>query len=200
MKLTNFDDIFSDIIKKLNIETKTDFNAEVNIDSLEWKEIIRKGKEIDFNELVIYKDYTLGVRDEFGTGRRVLLYINNQFYSPEYPNREYKFHISWCKKLEEMKQKGQVKNYMIARSEEPFFRVNVIHTVTKRSKINPRQEMHVCKFCLEKLNYKGYAKLPYASKGTSYNPREDLYQSFQLKEFIEEYGAKDTEELINIHL
>src|SRR3990167_4021971 len=81
-----------------------------------------EGIEISsFEDIKPQKDKTLGYR-----GQRVLVYIRDVSYyrnkgNPELP----KFHVSFCKKLEEMRNYGRWQKYVVANRDDGFFSVCV---------------------------------------------------------------------------
>lgn len=180
MKLINFDEIFKPVIRKLEINNLKDFRSEVFIDTPKWKNMIEKGQEIDINkDLCIYDDGTIGLEKEKSKKRRVILYIMNQNYNKS-TKREYKYHIGWCTTLEEMRKNKRLNRYVAIRKKEPYFKVAIYDMDTHKTTEIENKKMSVCKNCLKKLNYKGYKNLTSLKK-------EQIYQEFNLKKFLEEY-------------
>jgi len=137
--------------------------------------------EVNIEEISVAGDGSLEYK-----GNKTILYIRDQimYKNPRYNNsREYKYHISWCRTLEEMKRKGRFKSrYFVSRRIDGIFKVNLLYgdEIVEENKL---VEMKVCKNCLTRLSYKSY---PAKSK-----PQKALiYNDFNLKEFLESYGSK----------
>jgi len=89
----------------------------------------------------------------FYKGRRVILYINEQ--SQHFGN-EYKFHLTACATLKSMLAKNLYERYVVSETET---------------------NLHVCKNCLHKLNWKNY-------KNVSAFNKNIIYQNFSIEEFF----------------
>ena len=111
-------------------------------------------------------------------GRQVLLYIRDHsakfdatLQNPVAGNR---FHIAWCQKLDEMKHRNRFERYHVTNRLDGFFTIEDSGHSTGVSRINDA-ELKVCKFCLEKLNYKGSADRQI---------RAQIFDSFSLTDFF----------------
>lgn len=166
-KKINFSAIFAPIHQKMRIQNKT-IDMEFKANEFTWID-----REISSDD----ENLKIGASNPNITyeGQRVLLYIKNQNnYSKQYKT-EYKFHIAWCKTLADMKRKGKSNRYVVSRRQSNIFPIrivtdNIVKEITK--------ELHVCKNCLEVLDYQGY-------KSADKKTRKEIYNNFSLKEFFE---------------
>ena len=91
-------------------------------------------------------------------GRQILLYIkdhsyNNKIYSVlKDGSKGNKFHVAYCKMLEEMKSKGRIDRYIVTNRLDSLFAVSGEDKDTKEI-IEGETSLNVCQFCLEKINY-----------------------------------------------
>lgn len=161
-------------------------NAELaNAVGIQWEkiehgvldELRTTGRNVSFEE--IEKD---PLNDTFlYQGYRVLAYIKDQRYNPKYENQEYKFHLCNCHTLEEFASRNQLGRYVVSRRTDGIFSVNIYNTITRSyEKENVEKPMKVCRYCLMKLNYKGYAD-------NGRGGRDTIYEAFQLREYFELY-------------
>jgi len=122
---------------------------------------------IDKRNLLIYK------------GKKVLVYIRDQYYHPHDSEREYKYHISYCRTLEEMKKNKRYERYVLSTRTDGYFLVNLKNLITDE-KIEEGVEikLNVCKMCLLKLAYKGYR---------NHIRNKKIYNEFDLEEFFYQY-------------
>lgn len=144
----------------------------------------RAGVEVSEAAVRILDDGTLAFKN-----RRVLLYIRNlrppnlddleetwrsrrhEAFSEEGDPR---FHIADCRTLQKMRQSGRGGRYVISVRDDGRFEVVSGGSVAFRN-------LRVCKNCLEKLDWKGFAKRPALE-------RDDAVAEFSLAEFFGHYG------------
>ena len=108
----------------------------------------------------------------------IILYIRDQ---PQYfKNRtvEHKFHLIDCQTLSRMKKINQYGKYVISAQTTGIFTVNKI--INGRS-IEVEEKLHVCKHCLQKLNWKGYNSADKIQK-------DSIYKNFSIEEFFVTVG------------
>jgi hypothetical protein len=107
-----------------------------------------EGIEISsFDDIQPQKDKTLGYK-----GQRVLLYIRDINHYRESTNHHLpKFHVSLCKKLEEMIKSGRWQRYVVANRDDRFFSVNI------NNRGSEWLELKVCQYCLETLSWYGFS-------------------------------------------
>ena len=112
---------------------------------------------------------------------KVLLYIRDQamYGQPEDILKNYKsgykFHLSWCKTLQSMFNSGKYEKYVVSTRQDEVLLVRAIGSNNKV--YESEQKLHVCRYCLSTLNYKGYR---YATKAQ----KDKIYNEFSLKEFF----------------
>lgn len=188
MKLINFKNFkpFQELKELMNItdEDEISINDGISfkIDEVFWNEVKSTGALINKEELIKHEDYTLGIK---GSDQRTIIYIKEQYFDPTYEKKEYKFHISWCKTIEQMREVKKYDRYVAVQNEEPEFIVDLINLKNMSDiKKNITIRMNVCKNCLTKLNYKGYATANYGEK-------KRIYENFSLKEFLSIYNKTD---------
>lgn len=107
-------------------------------------------------------------------GRRVILYIRDQAQYYENHTSEYKFHLIDCTTLRTMRKHNRYGKYVISTSTSGKLSVNRI--INNRS-IPSEEELHVCKHCLQKLNWQGY-------KSATTTQKKFIYKNFSIAEFF----------------
>lgn len=109
----------------------------------------------------------------FYRDRRVILYIRDQ---AQYGDRkyEYKFHIVGCQTLSQMKKINRYDKYVVSTQTDGKFKVN---RIINNHGVGVEEELHVCKHCLQKLNWKNYK---YADSDT----KKYIYENFSIEEFF----------------
>jgi hypothetical protein len=86
--------------------------------------------------------------------------------------REYKYHFCWCSTLETMTAGGRRGRY------KPKYDIdNNVFTVNRGHGNDEQIEMEVCKNCLTKMNYAGYA-------GGGYSEKQNIYNQFDIAYFF----------------
>ncbi|GAA3902449.1 hypothetical protein GCM10022228_11090 [Halomonas cibimaris] len=114
-------------------------------------------------------------------GQQVLLYIQDhrsRFEDAEIEGAKgNRVHISFCQKLEEMRARGRFERYVVTRDHSEYFHI------TGRSYGGREQtamtDLKVCKLCLRKLNYGGYA-VP---------GNKAAFNNFSFVRFFEQYDS-----------
>jgi hypothetical protein len=113
-------------------------------------------------------------------GVQVLLYIQDHSFRVEdviAGDREgNKFHVADCTMLKTMRQKKRYDRYVVTNSVSGVFPVS--GTDEGRLTVEGSAELHVCKYCLGQLNYKGYK-----------SRKAGIYNDFQLDEFFTRYST-----------
>ncbi|WFD09022.1 HNH endonuclease signature motif containing protein [Tepidibacter hydrothermalis] len=140
-------------------------------------ELIERGRGLD----VSIENIGTGEDDTFEyKGKKVVVYIRDQYSY----NSQYKFHVSWCKTICEMRDNGKLNRYVVSRRKDGTFFVNIIdknsHRIIQENKIS---ELKVCKHCLGELDYNGYS---YAIR----NEKNKIYEEFAIDEFLKKYDTK----------
>ena len=169
-----------------------------------WKQVNRLKGVVESFEVISERsldpiDVTLGERgievelddlDNIGDllsykGRQVLLYIPDQGHSIDKVlsgdrSAGKKFHISHCKTLDAMKERGRFERYFAITNPTGIFPVS---GVTRQSDVERTGEaaLYVCMNCLTHLNYKNAA----LSSPSRYQARDN----FDIEEFFETYSS-----------
>jgi ribosomal protein L40E len=85
-----------------------------------------------------------------------------------------------CKKLEEMREHGRFEKYVISTRTDGKFKMMFIYGQNlEEASIC---ELNVCRYCLDKLGYKGYN----SQKDPKYR-RDEIYEGFKLDEYFATY-------------
>lgn len=189
MKLKDFgkSDLFKKIRKDMgipegyNAEFKADIQFKKNeISQAVWKEIeIGKGLDIKLDEIEVADDNTLEYK-----GQKMILYIRDvgSWYAKGDSNP--KFHISWCKTLENMNNSGRMDRYVVSRRKDGKFFVNIIDNKYNRNIIDEKLlKLDVCKNCLKKLKYNNY------DSATEYY-KAKIFEAFSIEDFLSKYNTK----------
>lgn len=187
MKLINFNDFlaFKRIREKMGIpkDYKPSFeNLNIVINSPDWEIIQTEGLDISIDDLYVAEDKTLEHKDF--PGQKMLVYIRD--FMGDYVKDEKdmasfpKFHISWCTALERMHKSNKYDRYVVSQRNDGIFLLN--KTVNgKVVKKDIELKINVCKYCLGNLDYKGYKTL--------YHKKNEVFNNFTVKEFLDEYNT-----------
>lgn len=111
-------------------------------------------------------------------GRQVLLYIRDHtgLYDITIQNGEKgkRFHIAWCRTLDDMRQKNRFERYHATNRVDGLFEID--------DGLGRSQEvaLKVCMNCLERLNYKG---------SIDKHQKRVIFKSFSLSEFFSDYST-----------
>ncbi|MEF2629969.1 HNH endonuclease signature motif containing protein [Megamonas funiformis] len=175
----NFSDIFSDIRDNMNIDNKliVDKNFGKFSFNTDWETIEISGITITPSD----KNFRVENNELYFKNTKVLLYIRDQamYGQPEDILKNYKsgykFHLSWCKTLQSMFNSGKYEKYVVSTRQDEVLLVRAIGSNNKV--YESEQKLHVCRYCLSTLNYKGYR---YATKAQ----KDKIYNEFSLKEFF----------------
>ena len=117
-------------------------------------------------------------------GRQVVLYI------PNHTNREIekalttksvrkKFHVTFCRHLEDMKRKKQFEKYKATNNLSGLFNIFGKSKIDRTLK-DGNVELDVCMYCLQKLNYKG---------SSDRNICRTVRDTFDIPEFFSTYSS-----------
>lgn len=92
-------------------------------------------------------------------GQQVLLYIQDHRSSFEAAEADgskgRRVHISFCQTLEEMRAQGRFERYVVTRDHSEYFHITGRGYGSREQ--TAMTDLKVCKLCLRKLNYGGYA-------------------------------------------
>ncbi|EFD1685532.1 HNH endonuclease, partial [Escherichia coli] len=111
-------------------------------------------------------------------GRQVLLYIRD--HSGCYDativdgKKGKRYHIAWCRTLDEMRQKNRFERYHATN------RIDGLFEIDDGSGRSQDADLRVCMNCLERLNYKG---------SVDRQKRRENFNSFSLNDFFSDYSV-----------
>ncbi|CAI1046834.1 Uncharacterised protein [Serratia marcescens] len=111
-------------------------------------------------------------------GRQVLLYIRDHTacYDAAVENAEKgkRFHIAWCRTLDNMRKKNRFERYHATNRVDGLFEID--------DGLGRSQEvdLRVCMNCLERLNYKG---------SIDKNQKRIIFKSFSMSDFFSHYST-----------
>ena len=106
-------------------------------------------------------------------GRRVILYIRDQAQCSDKTN-EYKFQVVDCQTLARSRRENRYGKYVVSTKTDGKFSVRRIKNNQSHESV---EELHVCKHCLQKLNWKGYNSADTVDKKL-------IYENFSIEEFF----------------
>ncbi|MDD7806062.1 MAG: hypothetical protein PUP46_11015 [Endozoicomonas sp. (ex Botrylloides leachii)] len=130
--------------------------------------------------------------DDIESSNGLLMVKNNQIllYMPDHkrwvtgalqtPGQGNKFHIADCKKLHEMRSKKRYNSYMVTNNLSTTFNVFGVDQLGK--KVVGEATLHVCKNCLNLLNYQGAANASTAE-------RRRIAENFDIGIFFATYSS-----------
>ena len=120
-------------------------------------------------------DPNLKITDEgiFYNYQRKILYIRDQVQYGERKG-EYKFHVAGCLTLLQIKKANRYDKYVVSTQTDGKFTVNRI--IDNRA-VESVEELHVCKHCLQKFNWKNY-------KFVDADLKKYIYENFSIEEFF----------------
>lgn len=114
-------------------------------------------------------------------GQQVLLYIQDHRSRFEAARNDgqlgNKVHVAFCQKLEEMRASGRFERYVVTRDHSEFFRITGKANGWREE--SALADLKVCKYCLRKLNYGGYA-VP---------GNKAAFHNFSFVQFFEQYES-----------
>lgn len=154
----------------------TGFSWEVEFDRLRTlmgAELVTIGLDIPLGKINCTDDGTL----EY-LGRKVVVYIRDQYNRRHSPALLNKFHVANCSTLQEKRDAGEYnKRYVVATRTDGKFIVNF-----RGGEKEVECKLYVCKNCLTELNYKNYV----CEKSAG----DKIVKSFDLEEFFKMYGSQ----------
>ena len=134
------------------------------------------GVDVDFGQINVADDGTFEYE-----GRKVLVYIRDQYIGGNGRRGEYKFHIANCSTISRAYENNRQSRYVVSTRTDGLFRVNLLQgsVVAQQDEL---LEMKVCKNCLMELKYMGYYN---HSASRSWR----IYSDFSLDNFFDQYGG-----------
>lgn len=114
-------------------------------------------------------------------GRQVLLYIQdhgrNVQDALEDGSKGRKFHVAYCRTLEEMHDKGRYERYVATNDLSGTYYITGVHW-ERGTSVEGNTSLEVCKNCLTKLNCQGYR-----------HNRAKVFSAFDLEAFFDTYSS-----------
>lgn len=106
---------------------------------------------------------------------------NNSAYTKSYTP---KFHLTWCRKVEEMYNSKQIGRYVVTQSESNMFTVEAMDDNREHYEVK-NIRLYPCQFCLEEIRYKGFDY-----HNMSRDERLSIVESFSINNFVDENKGK----------
>lgn len=190
-RLLNFleDTQFNGLRFQMNAPLSKDSQATRKIQLLDADLIRALGKEgidVSLEDINVETDKTLSHK-----GKRVLVYIRD---IPDYGNGDaYKlprYHLAYCRTLEDMRSKNRWTRYTIANRDTGLFSINFIG---QGNRVPSDERLNVCQNCLELLRWEGFSisRIPKIM-------RQRICSEFKLSDFFEKF-PKDLLSIIPSH-
>jgi hypothetical protein len=177
MKLNINLDLLDSAIIKMGAEPIAFTPKETKIEEIDKILGSTSGQKLNINDIEVNLDG--GGIFEY-QGRQVLLFIPNQFNSLDdilhNSMKGNRFHVADCITLQKMKQNNKYNKYSVTNNLSGKF--TIFNRDNESSTVESK--LHVCKNCLEKLNYKNY-------KNEKYN-QQQIFENFDIGEFFEKYS------------
>ncbi|AIA69101.1 hypothetical protein WCU70_18690 [Pectobacterium atrosepticum] len=169
--------IFNNLRKEMKAEIIPPI-TEIKMDALVLDKILSTtGKDVDILEIEINSDHTINYKDN-----RVILHIRDvASYSGNMSLPKY--HLANCKTLQRMWENNKSGRYVAATRSDGIFTIKSQNT-EKTEWVTREENLDVCKFCLETLNWKNYSR--------KYQDRENIFSTFDLREFFTVYPNSAT--------
>jgi hypothetical protein len=159
--------------KLKNIEV--DITNRSPLDDIDTKLI--RGIQVALEEINIHDNGLLSYKK-----RQVLLYIQDHGWNVAKAlidgSQGKKYHVAYCKTLEQMNAGGRYNRYVIKHDISGTFYIDGINSTTKEHESGDAK-LQVCKNCLRHLNYQEYDKVYYEKK--------QIFENFSLNTFFETY-------------
>lgn len=164
-------------VKKIRVSNYKDLSYKERVFSFTFSQKFTKSE--DRNNNLQYVKINGENKSISYKGKKTVLYRKNQKNN----DIEYKYHVIWCSHLDEVNNEGQIENYSAWGEINDNLLVNIYDKHShKLIEENIKKRMNVCKLCLKELNYKNY-------KNVSYFKKMDIYRTFNLKEFFDNYSS-----------
>lgn len=148
-----------------------DWNA---INPVEWEALTDRGLEVEIEDISISREGLFEFK-----GKKVIVYIRDQYYYSRYGDSSYRYHLSDCSTLQSKRRSGRFNSrYVVTIRKDGKFLVNI---KTERGwDKNILKEMLLCKNCWSILLSSGYNNI-YKNKD---------WNKFDIKHYFEKYDSK----------
>lgn len=101
----------------------------------------------------------------------------------EIPARKTRFHVTECKTIEDMRDKGRGNRYVSSARNDGLFEVRPYDSITKVRGEKIEAYLQPCHNCLMSLNYDKYSEL------STKSARTELLSNFKLEKFFEDFKS-----------
>ena len=99
-----------------------------------------------------------------------------------------KFHIGWCKALQDMKEDGKFQKYIYTNDDSGGFTIDAYNCSIREKTSSPRNpetyhniKLNICKYCLSLFEHKGYNHQQYSNQ-----EKNAAVKNFNIKEFLDD--------------
>ena len=137
------------------------------------------------DELIKHLDASTGLLAIGNT--QITLHIYDPFSDKEVlseqPATQPKFHLTECKTIENMRDKGRFDRYVSSNRRDGLFQVRPYEFDKKIRGAEMEANLTPCKNCLMSLNYNGYAQQDI------YSMKEKIFSNFSLKNFFKDFES-----------
>jgi hypothetical protein len=152
----------------------------VEVRMTEWRDWVGRGVDIHDSGLIEVNpiDKTLSYE-----GRRILVYIRDQYVNADDTPRGYRYHVAECRTLRDMRSKRRFGRYVGTQRTDGVFMVNLMRFRDDNPFLEDQLiQVPVCKNCLGALDWRSYSQQDYFGKNR-------LVAEFRPDEFLEEFGS-----------
>lgn len=158
-------------LKKIEV----DLTNRLPLDDVDTKLIT--GIKVGLEDIKIHKNGLLSYKD-----RQVLLYIQDHGWNVGNVildgSQGKKYHIAYCRTLEQMNKRGRYNRYVVKHDISGSFYIDGQNSSTKEYE-SGNATLCVCKNCLKHLNYEDYDNVYYEKK--------QIFENFSLDTFFKTY-------------
>jgi len=147
----------------------------LEVSQAEWAPLQIRGIDLrNISEIVTLSDQTLAYK-----GRRVLVYIRDQFLKEDGSPKGYRFHLAECSTLQQMRKNNRAGRYVATNRRDGMFIVNEFSSKHQLENSEVEREIRVCMNCLRTLDWKRYQGQP--------QKRNSIWNEFRIEHFFEEF-------------
>lgn len=146
------------------------------------------GIEVSYDELNVLDPF-LGYKDQL-----TVLYINTpsrktkeELLDESIHANKPKFHITWCKTLDQMHKRGRGDRYVLSTKKISKYKIQATDLDTGEKEWIDNVKLDICRYCLDRTNYNGFSILK-----TSKDKKDEIVQGFVLADYFEENQASFT--------
>ncbi|MFH1727971.1 MAG: hypothetical protein ABIA04_06095 [Pseudomonadota bacterium] len=121
-------------------------------------------------------------------GHKVLVYIRDwpvdkKYYDERGISKPRKYHLNFCRTLNEMNKRGRFYRYVASRRTSGKFKVNIIDRDSKKViEIDNNKHLDVCRYCLDKFNFNDFDIVRKTKK-----ENDQIFKAFKLEDFFKKY-------------